>query len=92
MSILIKGVEMPKEGCSHTIYLYADGEVVTGGRVYKAVPVPPHGRLIDADAVCKRIDDNIRKYCTEADGGYCLAEDAMEEVKLAETVLEGDKE
>ena len=50
MSILIKGMEMPKDGCHHTICIYADGTVSTGWRVYMAVPVPPHGRLIDADA------------------------------------------
>lgn len=51
MSILIKGMEMPKDGCHHMICIYADGTVSTGGRVYMAVPVPPHGRLIDADAL-----------------------------------------
>ena len=47
MSILIKGMEMPKDGCCHRICIYADGTVSTGGRVYTAVPVPPHGKLID---------------------------------------------
>ena len=51
MSVLIEGMEMPKDGCHHMICIYADGTVSTGGRVYMAVPVPPHGRLIDADAV-----------------------------------------
>ena len=51
MSILIKGMEMPQDGCHHMICIYADGTVSTGGRKYTAVPVPPHGRLIDADAL-----------------------------------------
>ncbi len=46
--MLIKGMEMPKDGCHHMICIYADGTVSTGGRVYTAIPVPPHGRLIDA--------------------------------------------
>lgn len=50
MGVYIKGMEMPKDGCHHMICIYADGTVSTGGRVYMAVPVPPHGRLIDADA------------------------------------------
>ena len=54
MSILIKGVEMPKDGCHHTICIYADGTVSTGGRAYMAIPVPKHGRLIDADAFEKQ--------------------------------------
>lgn len=59
MSILIKGMEMPKDG--ETIGVYIDGR----GKVYEwlrdairdehsiadAIPVPPHGRLIDADAL-----------------------------------------
>ena len=49
MSILIKGLEMPKDGCHHLVYIYADGTVLSG-REHKAVPVPSHGRLIDADS------------------------------------------
>lgn len=54
MSILIKGIEMPKD---REIYLRIDekGKVYVCGsyptELYKAVPVPPHGRLIDADAL-----------------------------------------
>ena len=55
MSILIKGMEMPEEG--HLIVrIYANGEVCeptecagVWGKVATAVPVPPHGRLIDGD-------------------------------------------
>lgn len=49
MSILINGLEMPKDGCHHMICIYADGTVSTGWRTYMAIPIPPHGRLIDAD-------------------------------------------
>ena len=58
MSVLIRGMEMPKIGESVTIY--PDGRVVrydtySGGTIRgKAIPVPPHGRLIDADALYKR--------------------------------------
>lgn len=54
MSILILGMEMPKD---REINLRIDekGEVYVYGsyptELHKAVPVPPHGRLIDADAV-----------------------------------------
>lgn len=54
-SILIKGMEMPKDGCHHMICIYADGTVSTGGRVYTAIPVPtPHGRLADVDVLYKK--------------------------------------
>ena len=54
MSILIKGMEMPKRGM--VVNIYADGRVTNhfdefGKTIGKAVPVPPHGRLIDANVL-----------------------------------------
>lgn len=59
MSIYIKGVEMPKHDDEYVIFtVYGDGGVVYGppNRPHvrykdRAVPIPPHGRLIDADAL-----------------------------------------
>lgn len=63
MGIYIPGMEMPKNGCIKHLLLLRDGSVcsvidVTSGcqpppeeQNYIAVPVPPHGRLIDADAL-----------------------------------------
>ena len=49
MSILIKGMNLPKEEVA--VIIYSDGEVRTEGwEKYSAVEVPEHGRLIDADA------------------------------------------
>ena len=64
MSILIKGMEMPKDG--EIILVYPDGNAALFARIdvnildfalknRKAIPVPPHGRLIDADALLKDI-------------------------------------
>jgi len=51
MSILIKGMEMPQE-TPVLFCVHPDGKVfadIEGGwKEYKAVLVPPHGRLIDA--------------------------------------------
>lgn len=58
MGVYIKDMEMPKDGCHHIICIYADGTVATGRREYRAVPVPPHGRLIDADALCDGLVSN----------------------------------
>ena len=49
MSILIKGMEMPKRGM--VVNIYADGRVTNhfdefGTTIGKAVPVPTHGDLI----------------------------------------------
>ena len=55
MGVYIKGMEMPTEQYGKmVITLYPNGHVAEYigdiGRVWEAVPVPPHGRLIDADA------------------------------------------
>jgi hypothetical protein len=61
VSILIDGVEMPQEK-KITLTIFPDGRVYEnhGERLWgngkdcvpwNAVPVPPHGRLIDADAL-----------------------------------------
>lgn len=55
MSILIKGMEMPKS--FKDIRIYADGRIVSkslykyGEEIATAFPVPPHGRLVDADGM-----------------------------------------
>lgn len=67
MSILIKGMEMPTDGCKDCIFVNrkwhgdicpilkreVSGNVERGGFQTDCplVPVPPHGRLIDANAL-----------------------------------------
>ena len=59
MSVLIKGIELPKAGNWKTIRIYYDGTCAEpnwqGDCKYmkgcEAVPVPPHGDLIDRDAL-----------------------------------------
>lgn len=48
--ILIKGIEMPTKGY-RLILIHADGTVQTTDGETTAISVPPHGRLIDADAL-----------------------------------------
>jgi hypothetical protein len=62
MSILITGMKMPKRGM--VVNIYADGRVTNhfdefGKTIGKAVPVPPHGRLIDADVLIR--DNGIKE-------------------------------
>lgn len=61
MSILIKDMKMPTTPVLFCVH--PDGKVFVdfegGWREYQAVFVPPHGRLIDADALLK---DDSRKY------------------------------
>lgn len=87
MSVLIKGMEMPKDGCHHMICIYADGTVSTGGRVYMAVPIPPHGRLIDADEL-GLIDFEI----VMCDGNYKKGLGMLaKKIEDAPTVIPADK-
>lgn len=74
MSIIIKGMEMPKEK-KITLTLFPDGRVYEnhGERLWgygkdcipwKAVPVLKHGDLIDRKKLNKK-----RKYCFQTQGG-----------------------
>ena len=56
MGVYIKGMEMPKEDEEIIIRIDSNGTVMTEYAlpIYgtKAISVSPHGRLIDADALC----------------------------------------
>ena len=88
MSILIKGMKMPT--ARDTLVLVQKGGIAGGAAiVYEdeayvttAVPVPPHGRLIDADA----LTDN----CMKEDG--FLAEMLFRKVSNAPTIIEAEEE
>ena len=53
MSIYIPNMEMPSEGWHKVLMVFSNGDVTDydGNLVGKAIPVPDHGRLIDADAI-----------------------------------------
>ena len=58
MSLYIEGMEFPKPGQIVLVEIDENGDVFAaydGGRTkladYKAIPVQPHGRLKDADAI-----------------------------------------
>lgn len=64
MSILIKGMEMPKDR-PQLLWVYPNGKAlpvqsdVDPCKELQAVPVPAHGRLIDADALLMRINHEV---------------------------------
>lgn len=77
MSILIKGMEMPNPGQIVLAEIDENGDVFAaydGGRTklaqYKAVPVPPHGDLIERDAAYDKI--------AEQEGGNYVDMDAVD--------------
>lgn len=93
MSVLIKGIDMPKDGGILCITIYPDGIVCLNRdleckRIATAVPVPPHGRLIDADQFHK---DN--KDYWDRDFNYPQYEDTLADlVNAAPTVIPASEE
>lgn len=63
MSILIKSIEMPTEDEMLFLRIYPNGKVTIDGdleckQIATAVPVQPHGRLIDADELMQTIREH----------------------------------
>ena len=87
MSVLIRGMEMPKRGHTTTITIVGSGQAyveyfdcrphVKETIEYTAVPVPPHGGLIDLKAPFKA------QYYDE------MTEDWLEKIVTVEDVLYG---
>ena len=98
MSILIKGMEMPKENMKN-IMILADGRVFQFSGygnpkpLGTAISVPPHGRLIDADTL---IDVKNRTYYPTDDSlilepqAYIINYLTLEQVKTVPTILEAE--
>ena len=70
--VLIRGMEMPKPGQIVLVEIDENGDVFAaydGGRTklvqYKAVPVPPHGDLIDRDLFIEFIKTHYDQWFVE---------------------------
>lgn len=92
MSILIKGMEMPKEDGAIIIYKISGKFFAQRGRADKLcplVPVQKHGRLIDADALL-----NLLNNCMfPSDMVTTMAvRMATNWIKEAPTIIEAEKE
>ena len=55
MSILIKGMEMPTRNDELRLIIHSNGQVIISHKTYfdetEAIPIPPHGDLIERDAL-----------------------------------------
>lgn len=69
MSILIKGLEMPvfehqsldiRKGADGKWYMVDTNAETSDGAWHEIVPIPPHGRLIDADLIMKKLKESCR--------------------------------
>ena len=112
MSILIKGMKMPKScgecldiGWQYVFECNLD-DVEEGKKLITCplVPVPPHGRLIDADALEKSLVTQLEQ-CTRLlgllecvdnlrviEGQREVLEGILEEINNALTVIPADEE
>ena len=103
MSILIKGMEMPKHGegvclivtnfenCGSPVAMLVDRESILPKDFYDAIEIPtPHGRLIDADELFCKID-GIKgwDYGDESDMAISAAE-ALSAIDDSPTVIEAE--
>lgn len=86
MGVYIKGMEMPTDGCKGCIFVNrkwlgdicpflkrdVSGNVERGGFQTDCplIPVPPHGRLIDAGELERKIGENIDKAKSMGQGAY----------------------
>lgn len=69
MSILIKGMEMPKGNDELRLIIRSNGQVIISHKTYydeaEAVPVPPHGDLTDRDAYRDEFMDGVYELCSD---------------------------
>lgn len=95
MSILIKGMEMPENGERLCIDIHPGRKVsynldLKCKQIATAVYVPPHGRLIDADA----LNDMINRSYPMTDrvdvhNGYAIVQEMMKQLP---TIIEAEGE
>lgn len=93
MSVYIKDMEMPKQGM--VVNIYAGGRVTNhfdefGKTIGEAVPIPPHGRLIDADAL------DVISYCDIPQGHEDTFDDGVmwlaEQIDLLPTIIPAEED
>ena len=98
MGLYIKGIEMPIKKNGAVLIIYPNGKCAfEDGSEYQAVPVPPHGRLIDADALMLHILDYIEEYADDLDdngyhnGKWCAMKEAEMVINDAPTIIEAEE-
>ena len=106
MSIVIQGIDIPKRHYIEGFYIDEDGNILNINRKHiigKATKLPPHGRLIDADKLMKKIKD-VEYKCIMTGKMYvnfflnnagisCVEWGCVEDlIKNAPTVLEAEAE
>lgn len=97
MSILIRGMEMPIfehqswdicKGADGKWYMVDNNAETSDGAWHEIVPVPPHGKLADVDALIKKLtlDDEDGN-----SGATLLMAIFLEVLKAAPTIIEAEE-
>ena len=100
MSVLIKGMDMPKAGELLQVAENVDGKIfvreTTHGEWHPLIEVTtPHGRLIDADYLLAMAEEYIEEYdATDSYGlhtdKWCGWKEAEDVIRTAKTVIEAE--
>ena len=78
--VYIKGIEMPTEGCVVSIYKI-NGKFYAGNDLCEVIPVPDHGRLIEAERLKEVFHRNV------------VSGDAFDQlIDIAPTIIPAEKE
>ena len=106
--ILIRDMEMPKDGSWVTLRVFPDGQCFLYSwcgndfdfmEHLTAVPVPPHGDLIEKSVIEKAINDacaECKEACIEFDGFFadcnqCIFQAVKKALVEAPTVIEAEE-
>ena len=100
MSLLVKGMEMPDindyNGISCCLYKTLGGELRLRnnetGQFFDVVTVPPHGRLVEADAVKERLSSTWVPDSRPGAGFFVSEVASIESVPTIIPAEEGDAE
>jgi len=80
MSIILKGIDLPKEGKVHRIVVFPNGKIALDFKTYveeyEAIQIPKGARLIDANAI----------YI----GRWDIDTDLADQIRNAPTILESE--
>ena len=89
--VYIKGLKMPTDFSGTRLIIYPNGQVLFPHKTYfdelhgvEAIPVPDHGRLVDADALYKDLLEDVGYGEAERFNDYWLGEQP--------TIIPADKE
>lgn len=88
MSVLIKGMNLPEDGCHHMVCIYGNGVVVTNGEHWIAEELPQHGPLIDASKI--GLTDFEIILCQKGNPFKNALEMLLEKIEKAPAIIQAD--